>query len=209
MEYQHADERILAAQFSRLKLDFVKERTAQIGQSKDILLDRMLDLGLAGIKGAPHAVGETPRISAVLCEEVLNEDDEQTKEGMELFEKLKAASDKRALLIGGSEKSLKGVKNDLRIMADLLLSRGFSLSLFYGADATRENIIAAWLQRIEQTPTGSEHAVVVYYSGHGGTNSSTEYIQYIIPTNTEKTSATDLCGILDIGLSYLVNALTD
>jgi hypothetical protein len=104
------------------------------------------------------------------------------------------------------------VQNDIKAMSDLLLSRGFDVSLCYGADATRDGITRAWTELIQRT--SSRDAVVVYYSGHGGASEpdrsdETFRVQYLLPTDIGQTTETDFRGILDVEVSHLVTGLTN
>ncbi|RYP18996.1 hypothetical protein DL765_003579 [Monosporascus sp. GIB2] len=214
VEYYHQDERVWAAQFRRLKLSFIKDGMAQLGSEKKVSIDALVDLGLRGMKGGFTAIEDMPHITGVCDEDVtVEEGSALEEEEMKLFEKLRTASGKRALLIGGSENKLYGIRRDLCAMADLFLDWGFNVSLCYGPDATRDGIIDAWRRLISQTPERSDDAVVVYYSGHGGaeeSETSTEAfrIQYLLPFDIDQTTEKDFRGILDVELSYLVNCLT-
>lgn len=215
-EYHHEDERVWAAQFRRLKLDFVDGDAAQSETEEGkVSLDALLHLGLAGMKGG-HPAGDETRHIAGVCDDdgTIGDEDAMTEEEARLFKRLKTASGKHALLIGGSEQSLNGVRTDLGAMANLLLERGFNVSLCYGSRATRRGIIEAWQALVKRIPKHSKDAVVVYYSGHGGAsesaNSREAYrIQYIVPYDVGNTTDSDFRGILDVELSYLVNRLTD
>ncbi|KAL1879183.1 hypothetical protein Daus18300_001762 [Diaporthe australafricana] len=214
VEYQHEGERVWAAQFRRLKLDFLDGGASDSDSSEaDVSLDGLLHLGLTGMKGGAQVADETRHIAGVSDGDMTMEDG-KVMTGKETFEKLRTASGKHALLIGGAEQSLNGVQTDLSVMADLLLGRGFHVSLCYGSDATRRGIIGAWNALIKRIPKKSRDAVVVYYSGHGGASepedhSKAERHQYILPFDIEKTTNTNFHGILDVELSLFVNRLTD
>lgn len=207
VEYDHKDERIWAAQFRRLKVEFIQQNKLPLGQ--DILLDDLVDLGHGGMKSAGLEVDEIGDIA--FEDDSYEEDLPMTEEDKIVFDKLSKALGKRALLIGGIEHGLKGIRNDLTTMADLLLDRGFDITLCYGEDATRQGVIATWLQFMAETSEGD--VVVVYYSGHGGYRESKESdrfrTQYILPADISETKKGDFHGILDVEISRLVTALTD
>jgi hypothetical protein len=212
VEYHHVDERVWAAQFRRLRLDFIKDGTTGPAPAREVSLHDLLDLGRMGMRNAAREVDETSHITGLYEQKARDDAAIAAEEDWEMYEKLTSASGKHALLIGGSEQALRGVQNDIKAMSDLLLRRGFDVTLCYGADATRDGIIRAWRELIQRT--SSRDAVVVYYSGHGGASTSdhsgeTFRIQYLLPTDICQTTETDFRGILDIELSHLVTGLTN
>ncbi|KUJ17459.1 uncharacterized protein LY89DRAFT_53904 [Mollisia scopiformis] len=212
VKFSHKEERVWAAQFRRLKLDFVKKAAIQSSLVKEISLLDLQDLGQAGMKG--DAQQELDKAAEVVDDDEVDLGDMEaniTQEDWDTFDKLLNASKKRALLIGGSEKSLNGVRHDLTAMSDLLIARGFDITLCYGESATRDGIIRAWRHLIQQT--SKEDAVVVYYSGHGGCapkNSGPGLpLQYLLPTDIEESKPGDFRGILDVEVSHLARGLTN
>ena len=71
-----------------------------------------------------------------------------------------------ALLIGSDHGGLRGVRHDLAAMTQALRARGFDVRECPPAAATRAGILAAYEGIIADAGPGD--AVVVYYSGHGG-----------------------------------------
>ncbi|KUI63010.1 Metacaspase-1 [Cytospora mali] len=214
VRYTHTNERVWAAQFRRLKVDFLRAGGPGLVPDQKISLKSLLDLGHLGIKGTvPQGVDEASQITGVGEDDAGEMKVAMTETDRELFGKFMTASTsgKRALLIGGAERDLTGVQNDLKVMSDLLLGLRFDISLCYGNMATRDGILHAWGQLIQQTGNGD--TVVVYYSGHGSICRSIQYedlrIQYIIPVDIEQSTKDDFRGILDVELSHLVCALTD
>jgi hypothetical protein len=214
VEYQDKKERVWAAQFLRLNLDSLDGDTPRLGATEHgVSIDELLELGRSGMKGGQHISDEKRRILGLSDEYITREDGDSMMEHGEVLEKLKTASGKHALLIGGSERSLNGVRTDLSVMADLLLGRGFHVSSCYGSEATRAGIINSWDRIITRIPECSEDAVVVYYPGHGGASEpedgqKAQRIQYILPFDIEDTTTTDFRGILLDELSHFVNRLT-
>lgn len=140
-------------------------------------LHNLRDLGLQGMKGAQQDVDSD------FAEIVGLQDDRLTQEEIEnanvrvgaeddwaLFQKLQKlginanSQARHALLIGGSAANLQGIEQDLATMGELLIDRGFEVTVCY-EDATWDKIFQAWHGLIQRT---AEHdTVVVYYSGHG------------------------------------------
>ncbi|KAH7232938.1 caspase domain-containing protein [Fusarium tricinctum] len=121
---------------------------------------------------------------------------------------------KSALLIGCPVGSLHGVETDLNTMQSILEEHGFTCTK--ECPATRDSILLAWNDTIKQTNQGD--AVVIYYSGHGGTvenrdggkNVTTrQRLQYLVPTDFGETKENDWRGITDVELSQLLRRTTD
>ncbi|CAM1504858.1 Fc.00g024490.m01.CDS01 [Cosmosporella sp. VM-42] len=120
---------------------------------------------------------------------------------------------KVALLIGCQLSGLVGVKNDLKVMKELLEPHGFLFIVIN--DATRKQILEAWEKLIDDTSPGD--AVVVYYSGHGSRvkkyenneKESSEYFQFLVPVDFDKTAEDDWRGIASEEVSGLLGRTTD
>jgi len=127
---------------------------------------------------------------------------------------------KKALLIASPFGGLKGPLGDASMVMELLRTIGFDIAQCCGASATRDGILQAWRQLIDNIH--HEDCVVVYYSGHGGmvespreTPKDTSNLgvtpwryQFIVPMDFKYTAKEDFRGILDIELSYLVREMT-
>ncbi|KAK8137116.1 hypothetical protein PG984_005056 [Apiospora sp. TS-2023a] len=129
----------------------------------------------------------------------------------------------RALLIGSNYDDLPGTENDVKTMHGLLERFGFEppdIKTLSGEEATRKRILDAWHELIRDSSFGD--GVVIYYSGHGGmteqpetddtdsdnTNSEPRYIQYLVPSDFDKSMKT-WKGILDSEISKLLRDTTD
>jgi Caspase domain len=121
----------------------------------------------------------------------------------------------RALLIASPYGGLLGPENDVEMLASVLKRYGFDIERCCGLAATRDGILRAWQQLIDDT--SSDDAVVIYYSGHGGLTEASPtkgkdlhwsekqwYSQYIVPMDFDETSVDDFRGIPDIELSYML-----
>lgn len=227
-QYSHDDERVWAAQFMRLKLRFHKEGGKDDTPTSCIELHNLRDLGLQGMKGAQRDVDRDFAEIVGLQEDQLTQEEIENgnaRDGAEddwaLFQKLQelqineSSQARHALLIGGSAANLQGIGRDLATMGELLIDRGFEVTVCY-EDATRDNIFQAWHGLIQRT---KEHdTVVVYYSGHGvmGVSSATDRtnsleqwrLQCICPIDFDETTEMDFRGIADIEVSHLLERLT-
>jgi uncharacterized caspase-like protein len=123
---------------------------------------------------------------------------------------------KRALLIGSQTGALTGVHADVELMDETLTAAGFSCRSLTGTSATRDGIIAGYLDLIEDTR--ADDAVVTFYSGHGGRERNLgraadaqepEWLQYIVPTDIDDRSGDGFRGILAAELGLLQARLTD
>ncbi|KAF4535053.1 Caspase domain-containing hypothetical protein [Lasiodiplodia theobromae] len=130
---------------------------------------------------------------------------------------------KRALLVGSPYGDLKGTANDVRLMAQVLKPRGFTIVERLGDKAGRESILASWDQLIQDI-SSEDDAVVVYYSGHGGlvevnvshdqprrTDGSIplQRHQFIVPSDYDDTETGEFNGILTEELTDLLRKTTD
>jgi hypothetical protein len=120
---------------------------------------------------------------------------------------------RRALLIGSQTGKLKGVDSDVERMADALSRQGFALTIRTGRKASRDEILAAYETLIEDTRL--DHAVCVYYSGHGNRAPNPHFrpgkrtppdLQYIIPTDDAPDA---FRGVMSFELSRLLARLTE
>lgn len=126
------------------------------------------------------------------------------------------------LLIGSDHGGLRGVGHDLVAMADALRARGFDVRECPPVQATRAGILAAYEGIIADAGPGD--AVVVYYSGHGGSTGPPQAgspqpgppqtgpyrpaeLQYIVPTDYARSTADDFRGITAAELSVLQSRL--
>src|SRR4051794_20862912 len=82
------------------------------------------------------------------------------------LENASASPKKLALLIGSPYGVLRGVLNDVRLMACVLEKRGFDISICADQKATLDGIRKEWRELIEKCDDGD--VVAIYYSGHGG-----------------------------------------
>lgn len=73
---------------------------------------------------------------------------------------------RRALLIGSQTFGLTGVNADVELVDRLLAAHGFERRVLIDHAATRDGILSAFKQFIQDTRPGDP--VVLYYSGHGG-----------------------------------------
>ena len=116
-----------------------------------------------------------------------------------------------ALLIGPCYSDLRGIDEDIRLMAGLLGKRKFEVHLCVGLHATRLGILAAYEELIASTGRGD--AVVVYYSGHGSIVNAPEAsqldLQYVVPTDCDESTVADFRGIASVELSILQVRLTE
>jgi Caspase domain len=207
----------------RLRVKFLKEGEEDSTPISHIKLYPLRDLDCQGMKGAQEDVGgEFAEIVGLHDGKTQAEADDEYVETMgeddwKLFHKLreleinKGSQAKCALLIGGAPHFLDGIKNDLSSMAEFFIDRGFDITVYYDDCATRDGILKEWRRLVRQT--AENNVVVVYYTGHGGIAKPTatqkgQRIQYIIPTDIEKTNAKDFRGILDMELSNLLKELT-
>jgi hypothetical protein len=126
---------------------------------------------------------------------------------------------KRALLLGSQTYGLTGVNGDVALMAETLEDRGFEVHVRIDDDATREGIVTAYEQLIDETPSGSTDPVVIYYSGHGGRTpldgwedlqrqGRRSHLRYLVPFDMAASSETDFRGLLSEELSALQRRLT-
>ncbi|HZN73955.1 MAG TPA: caspase family protein [Micromonosporaceae bacterium] len=123
---------------------------------------------------------------------------------------------RRALLIGSQTGRLTGVGNDISSMSTTLDQWGFTSIRCEGENASRAGILDAYERLIART--GSEDAVVVYYSGHGGYcrppadqtgGPGRRTIQFIVPTDYHASTEDDFRGITSFELSLLLARLTE
>jgi hypothetical protein len=102
-----------------------------------------------------------------------------------------------------------GVGHDIAAMAQVLAERGFRVDRCGGPEATRAGVLGAYERLISATATGD--AVVVYYSGHGGSARSRDdgqVLQFIAPVDYHETRTDDFRGITSLELSALLTRLT-
>lgn len=115
-----------------------------------------------------------------------------------------------ALLIGSDHDGLRGVIHDLAAMTTALRARGFDVRDCPPARATRAGMLAAYEKLIADA--GPDDAVVVYYTGHGGSAEPPEPgppLQYIVPIDYDKSAPGDFRGIASAELSVLQTRLTE
>jgi Caspase domain len=119
----------------------------------------------------------------------------------------------RALLIGSQVHGLAGCHADVEVMSALLVERGFEVRSLTEGGATRDAIMAGYQELIDDSAEGD--AAVVYYSGHGGrfgnperSSGQPEWVQYILPSDIDDTTAEDFRGIFAEDLSLLQYQLT-
>ncbi|TYB64892.1 caspase family protein [Nonomuraea sp. PA05] len=122
------------------------------------------------------------------------------------------AVEKVALLIGSEILNLRGPHHDLDIMQRLLESRGFEIRRHQEKTATRDAVVAAYRELIEDAT--SDHCVVVYASGHGvraqagpGDSPALDHRLWV-PTDYPESTPDDLRGITATELSLLQWELT-
>lgn len=126
---------------------------------------------------------------------------------------------KRALLIGAQTYDLSGVDGDMTVMERILGDRGFTdLRVHRTAEETRYHAVEEALTRLaEETRNGD--AVVVYYSGHGSLlpvpgnlrglrPDAPAYLQYLVPSDHEDSTAADFRGYLAEELTAVLRRLT-
>jgi hypothetical protein len=65
VEYHHVDERVWAAQFRRLRLNFIKEGTTDPAPAREVSLHDLLDLGRMGMRHVDWEVDETSHITGL------------------------------------------------------------------------------------------------------------------------------------------------
>ena len=116
---------------------------------------------------------------------------------------------RRALVLGAATGELTGVGHDVTTMRQILGDRGFEVRELTGAAATRDGILGAYEQLIQDTVAGD--AAFVYYSGHGGSARSPEpgtaRFPFIVPTDFDSSGPADFRGILATELSVLLARL--
>lgn len=123
---------------------------------------------------------------------------------------------RRALLIGApqlhrSRGVLRGVRNDIDIVDEILTTYGFACEHLYGPDARRDAILGCLDELARASRPGD--AVVVYYSGHGGQvnnhginadlrsrHNQPRYHQFLVPEDFDD-PGDEFHGILDVELS--------
>jgi hypothetical protein len=124
---------------------------------------------------------------------------------------------RRALVVGSETGGLTGVERDATRVAQALRAREFSVELRTGPVATRAGIIGAYRELIQAAT--ADDAVVVYYAGHGALLSNPtfasataattpRYLQAIVPTDFDQSTAEDFRGITNVELSALLGELT-
>ena len=120
----------------------------------------------------------------------------------------------KALLIGSDFGGLSGVKNDVAAMREALEPHGFEVRECLDLDATRDGIIAAYRRLIDDIT--ADEAAVVFYSGHGGRvaaprggRNTTDLmdLQFIVPTDYDKTTDEDFRGITSVELTAMHRSL--
>ncbi|MGI5244367.1 caspase family protein [Dactylosporangium sp. CA-139066] len=122
-------------------------------------------------------------------------------------------SPQKALIIGSDYGGLRGVARDLATMRRTLEGRGFAVRACRPEQATRDGILRAYEELIEDARPGD--AVVVYYSGHGGYVEAAGHgpgpaeLQYIVPVDYRPEVDGDFRGIAQAELSVLLLRLTD
>ncbi|MDJ0837227.1 MAG: caspase family protein [Acidobacteriota bacterium] len=144
----------------------------------------------------------------------------RTREPDRVSGKHEGTAHKRAALIGCATYGLQGPENDLELMEDLLAPHGFLLNSLNGEQATRQRILRALEQLIEDS--NPEDAVLIYYSGHGGLAHNPDYhpdqqersgqppyYQFLVPTDMPLSTTSDFRGILDRELSDILARLTE
>lgn len=132
----------------------------------------------------------------------------------------------RALVMGAwhtlSSQELSPAEVDAERMQALLVSRDFEVHLLSGHDATRERILAAYAELIENVAEGEP--AVIFYSGHGGIVSDVPAedagsddpgqapllgaFQFIVPRDHQQSTYQDFRGISSWELSLLLEGLT-
>src|SRR5689334_4102003 len=102
---------------------------------------------------------------------------------------------KRALIICSTYDNFPGVDNDAACIQAVLEARGFEIERCDGPRATRDGIIAAYDRLILES--GLDDTAVVYYTGHGGLVTNTQYVpgsgfpqslQHICPVDFDSTT---------------------
>jgi Caspase domain len=114
-----------------------------------------------------------------------------------------------ALLVGSSDKSLRGVDHDIRCMAEMLRDRRFSVDVRTGERATREGILSGYDDLIAKV--GPTQAAVFYYAGHGFRafeDAESASWQGISPVDLNASEAADFRGITAWELSIKQVQLT-
>jgi hypothetical protein len=108
---------------------------------------------------------------------------------------------------------LAGCYGDVDVIGAALADRGFEIRRRIEADATRDAILAGYRELIDDTRAGD--AALVYYSGHGGRFGNPDrklgqpdWVQYILPTDIDDTSADDFRGLFAEDLTLLQYRLT-
>lgn len=108
---------------------------------------------------------------------------------------------RHALLIGSQTFGLKGVHNDLELMAHSLTANEFQLRVCKGETATRQRILSALESLLDVLK--SEDMVIIYFAGHGARlvlNSedqfSNQVVSFIVPTDMDQSSPGHFRGIL-------------
>jgi Caspase domain len=126
---------------------------------------------------------------------------------------------RRALLIGSQTFGLTGCDADVALVKGLLGEQGFdTIQTLTGETASREGIVTAIEALI--AAAGSEDAVVLYYSGHGGRLAHPDWearqaaglpghLQFIVPWDIEGSTDDDFRGLLAEELSELQWRLTE
>ena len=115
----------------------------------------------------------------------------------------------RALLIGAGHRDLRGPQNDVAAMQAALSRRGFEVRRCVRDDATREGILSAYEQLIDQI--AADEPALVFFSGHGGYTDALERdglpLQFIVPNDYDMTTVDDFRGITSVELSVLQDRL--
>lgn len=123
---------------------------------------------------------------------------------------------RRALVLGSTHGRLSGVLGDVSAVAEVLPAWGFEVRTLWGPRATRERILSAYEQLVEDTEPGD--VAVVYYAGHGCHTDAPSGVvgradarhRFITPSDFGEAdpSTGDFRGILDVELSHLQGRLT-
>ncbi len=123
---------------------------------------------------------------------------------------------RKALLIGSQTEGLFGVDNDVKAMASALQQWDFVITRCEAENASRAGILDAYERLILDAQEGD--AIVVYYSGHGGSCLQPDYdkvirpreaLQFIVPADYPESREGDFRGILSLELSQLQQRLVE